>query len=73
MHIVWAPIVPTTLEKIAQERLSATHTEKPPKSVREVRRTTFVDMGSRFQHPHQSVKKSSAGYKGLQWTPEFTT
>ncbi|KAF9512778.1 hypothetical protein BS47DRAFT_1345022 [Hydnum rufescens UP504] len=68
-----APIVPTTLEKIAQERLSATHTEKPPKSVSEVRRTTFVDVGSRFQHTHHSVKKSSAGYKGPQWTPEFTT
>ncbi|KAF9504804.1 hypothetical protein BS47DRAFT_1490051 [Hydnum rufescens UP504] len=79
MPLYWEPvneaevsIVSTTFEKIAQEKLSATHTEGPPTSVREVRRSMFVDVGSRFEHTHHSVKKSGAGYKGPQWAPEFT-
>jgi len=67
------PIVPTTLEKIAQKKLAAAHTQQPPVPVVKAKDTTFIDVGSRFRHTHHEVTKSSPGYKGPQWAPEFTS
>jgi len=67
------PIVPGTLEALAQKKLAEENVKLAALSVRHVKATTFVDVGPRFEHTHhKKAKKASKGYKGPHWVPEFT-
>ncbi|KAF8326374.1 uncharacterized protein EI90DRAFT_3127975 [Cantharellus anzutake] len=46
------PIVPTTLEELAQTKLSQVASKPRPKSSIKIGSTTFVDVGSKFQHTY---------------------
>jgi len=46
------PVVPTTLERLAQDKLSQVTSKSTPKSSNTVGNMTFVDAGSKFQHTY---------------------